>query len=472
METDTYFGIGWDSEQFDAPWEDVEFLRSVYESDAAPTYEEIADELGCSITTVHRYMPDDARRGGPGLPYEKVAMFSGGYDSLVSTHYTMEKLDGDAVLHIDTLTGIEENKQFVERVCEYFDWPLEIITPNMELEEFAKKYGFPKAPAHSWIYRYLKHNPLSSFTTSLEADRPVYYTGVRKEESDRRMENVSSERTESSKGRWWWDAPIADFTDEDVADYIVTHGLPRNNVVETIGRSGECFCGAYADRFSELTILQENYPEHYEWVMGIEDAVQEEIGTDEGYSYWGVSGLADDEVSNLLDGEYDTDMELCVNCEGGVHRDIGHQQNPTYEQIYLAGPKECGGFREYAKQYDRTTDWVDPFELNEYDSEREARDNAGDVYEKDMNEVIQSDALLLYRIDGYNLSGGSMEAVMAVERAGIPVIVYNDAETAVPTMIEAIASTVTSDKLTAIQETISYARQLIRERDGKQTLVW
>lgn len=468
---DEYYGKQWDRETYSRPWRDHDFLRAIYESDHEPTYREMASEIGCAVQTLVNHMPDGAQRGGTGLPYEDIAMFSGGYDSLVATHYSMETIDCDVVLHIDTGTGLDANLEYVKRVCDYFEWPLEIISPETTLEEFAREYGFPKAHSHSWIYRYLKEHPLSRFKTSLEASKPTFYTGVRKAESKRRMETVSSERQSEPHGRWWWDAPIADYSDKDVAEYIVEHGLPRSSVVETIGRSGECFCGAYSDRVSELVLLEDAYPAHYEWLQSLEADVQEAIGDSEDHCYWGVSGLTDSERESLVnDEEYETDMQMCVDCENGGHRNIGVESNPSYETVYLAGPYEDDGFRSYASNYDQTVSWVDPFELNDFATEKAAREHAGSVYQQDMNALTQSDVCLLRRIDGYNLCGASMEAVIAVESVGIPVIVYNDADSPVPTMLQAVASEITDSRLDAVRNALTYARTNILEQKNKTVL--
>ena len=309
------------------PWRDEDRLRELVE-ETSKTQKEIAEDFGCSPSTIYKWSKKfdlDTSRGY--LPYEKIAMFSGGHDSLVSTHFSMEQRDCDAVLHIDTGTGIDKNQEFVEEVCEQYDWPLEIVTPNITLEEFAKKYGFPKAQAHNWIYRYLKEHPLASFTTDLKCDKPEFFTGVRRDESERRARMITAERQE--RERWVWVAPLADWTDEDCEEYIDKHNLPRNPVVETIGRSGECFCGAYADRWQELLALQEEYPEHADWILEVEQEVQGEIGTDEDYCYWGSSGMTSDELEELMEGECDMDMMMCVDCEGEGHRNL--DWSPTTE---------------------------------------------------------------------------------------------------------------------------------------------
>lgn len=475
MDQTEYFGVQWNNDEYGKPWRDTEFLREVYESDHEPTHEEIAEELGCSAGTIGRYMPDDAQRGGPGLPYEKIAMWSGGYDSTVLTYYSMEQLGCDCVLHIDTGTGIGENREYVERVCEIFGWPLEIVTPNKTLVEFAKENGFPMAAAHSWIYRYLKEHPLSSFVTDLECSKPEFYTGVRRDESDRRMRNVTAETQEHGTGRWVWKAPLADWTDEEMYEYLLEHGLPRNPVVETIGRSGECFCGAYADRFSELLTLKEHYPNHYEWLMEIEAEVQSVIGTDEDYCFWGGGGVSDEQLEQLQNADDADDMVMCVDCEGEGHRSLGHDVDPTYETVYLAGPRSDGEnpyeWHENVMAYDPTTEWINPFELNDFTSEVEAREHADEVYEQDVNAVALSEAVLLRRIDGYNLSGASIEGAIAAEKCDIPVVVWNDAETDVPLMLESLATEVHDNRVEAIQSVLSHARQEIEDRGDGPVLV-
>lgn len=464
--SDTFFGISYDTEMYSEPYKDTEFLRAVYESDHAPTYKDIATEIGCSESTIQKYLPNDAQRGGAGLPYERVAMFSGGYDSLVATHYTMTKCDGDVVLHIDTGTGIDKNRNFVEDVCEWFDWDLEVISPTKTLTEFAKEFGFPKSQAHSWIYRYLKEHPLSSFVSNIETDMPEFYTGVRKDESQRRMENVSAEQ-QSFGGRWIWKAPIAEFSEDDITSYMIEHGLPRNDVVETIGRSGECFCGAFSDRFSELTLLENNYPEHHEWIMDVEDQVQSEIGTDDDYCFWGSAGLADSEVQSLInddqlhfDFDSESDMTLCADCEGVGHRSIDTNTETVNEQIYVAGPIEgYDRLYDYCVEYDDTVRWINPFELNEYDSGSEAHEHAAEIYEKDLNAVRNSDGLVLRRIDGYNLCGASIEATVAANECDIPVVVFNDADSDIPLMLDELATTVVDDPKDAVQTVCKETRQ-------------
>lgn len=249
------------------------------------------------------------------IEYESLAMFSGGHDSLVMTHYCMENDLTEAVLHLDTGTGIDENVQFVKDVCAEYGWDLIIREAKKDFKEYVLEWGFPSGGSHSWAYRYLKEHTLVSVASDCVVDKPKFYTGVRRSESDRRMRTVEAEKQETRK--WIWMAPIADWTQEDCDVYIDNNELPRNPVVGHIHRSGECFCGAFATRDEQLIDLQAHYPDHAEWLMELEKEVQDEIGTEENYCWWGNDGLKKDEMNELIDSDDRDNITpmLCRGCE-------------------------------------------------------------------------------------------------------------------------------------------------------------
>lgn len=246
------------------------------------------------------------------------ALFSGGNDSIASTHYAHQHHDIDYTVYLDTNTGIPENREYVEDVCERFGWDLAVLSAPGSLKEFVvgsetrKPLGFPGPAIHSWAFQYLKERQLGQIATQTE-DEPHFYTGVRSAESDRRMRNVSEsvERTD----RWVYINPIHDWSDERTDEYRKQNDLPRNPVNEKIGRSGDCYCGAYANRETELVELEAHYPEHYEWLMDLEDEVQEEIGKDSPTSYWGFGEMSDKKLRSLMAENDDAQMMLCSSCD-------------------------------------------------------------------------------------------------------------------------------------------------------------
>lgn len=261
-------------------------------------------------------------------------LFSGGHDSLITTHICMEGTSPpnefpeihrdrktEAVLHIDTRTGIQENQDFVIDVCEENGWPLRIEQSPITLKEYAleiaseEPFGFPTPRSHVIIYSYLKQEPLRTVATESDG-KPHYWTGVRKHESDNRMANVTEAVEEV--GQWYWHAPLKDWRDEDMDAYLSEFDLPRNPVVEVIHRSGECFCGAYSSRDEDLIDLQAHYPEHFEWIRDVEQEVIEELGEDNPRAYWTHGKLSDSDLAHLKSirdvEEMVDDMMLCRDC--------------------------------------------------------------------------------------------------------------------------------------------------------------
>lgn len=230
----------------------------------------------------------------------------------------MENGLADVVLHANTLTAIPENTEFVKEVCQHYRWPLRIIDSPKTLKEFClttnngDPYGFPGGGAHSVAFRWLKERPFRQAAKNNPERKPDLITGVRQRESEKRMRTVKGEIQEVD--RFIWKAPLWDKTDQWMQQYMQEHNLPRSIVVEVVDRSGDCFCGSFADRLSELDRMQnpwdhlghdamvrlrhlfgsprlarfeEALQEHHDWLMAVEEQVQAEIGADRGYCYWG-----------------------------------------------------------------------------------------------------------------------------------------------------------------------------------------
>jgi 3'-phosphoadenosine 5'-phosphosulfate sulfotransferase (PAPS reductase)/FAD synthetase len=246
------------------------------------------------------------------------ALFSGGNDSIVSTHKAMQEYPIDFVVYLDTNSGLPANKEHAKDVCDRYGWDLLIAQSPVTLKEFAtgtesrQALGFPGPGIHSWAYQYFKERQLRAITTHVDAE-PRFYAGVRTHESERRMNNVDGQRDQAE--RWVWVNPIWNWRDSQVDDYRKKHDLPTNPVAEKIGRSGDCYCGAFANRDAELVELEAHYPEHAEWIKEIEQEVQEEIGTDEDYCFWGFGDMSTSELRGLMAESDDAQMPLCSSCD-------------------------------------------------------------------------------------------------------------------------------------------------------------
>lgn len=182
-------------------------------------------------------------------PVAVFALFSGGHDSLVNTHLTAQHPRFAGVVHLNTGIGIEETREFVRETCQRFGWPLiERWPPRVTYEQMCLDRGMPGGPKkHEIMYHRLKGESLDVLTAETKtkrSDRIILSTGIRTQESTRRMRlHAVPTRRDGAKV---WVNPITDLSAFDVGAYIEEHGLRRNPVVDKVHRSGECLCGALA----------------------------------------------------------------------------------------------------------------------------------------------------------------------------------------------------------------------------------
>ena len=103
-------------------------------------------------------------------------------------------------------------------------------------------------------------------------------------------------------------------------------------------------------------------------------------------------------------------------------------------QIYLSGPINSGDnpydWHEQVQSAFPEIEWVNPFLLHNIPDD-EVRTRVREIIDKDMSTIHDCDAMLLRRIDKYNLCGASMEAREAYLH-DIPVIVWNQADSEIP----------------------------------------
>ena len=212
-------------------------------------------------------------------------LLSGGHDSLSITHFIQSYFSGvEAVIHIDTGIGIPETQEFVKKVCSDFGWTLKIYRsvnninakgePDPQIyEDLVKKFGFPGAYGHGLMYQRLKERQIGRICRDYNAKpkTPIMFiSGGRRHESARRMKTFAE--PVQDKGRMIWCAPFFDFTEDDQAEYMENHQLPRNPVKDILGMSGECLCGAYAKE-GELDRIRKHYPDVANRIEALENEV-------------------------------------------------------------------------------------------------------------------------------------------------------------------------------------------------------
>lgn len=186
-------------------------------------------------------------------PVKTYLLFSGGHDSLVSTHVSERILSemglNPTVLHIDTTIGVPAVEEYVEETAEQFGWDLRIIRNEehrgKSYEEWVLDEGFPAARDHKYIYIHLKRCAVEQVVREVKEDRfdrVLFVTGVYKGESDRRAAFHEIERRD---GAQVWLNPCFHWTAAQMGQYRHENDLPINEVAAELGKSGECMCNAF-----------------------------------------------------------------------------------------------------------------------------------------------------------------------------------------------------------------------------------
>jgi len=204
--------------------------------------------------------------------------FSGGNDSLAVTHYAMTHGMAHGVVYCDTSSGLAENLEYVREVCQRQGWPLVVVPPRYCYEFPAFRYGIPGPDYHGFWFDYCKGDGWNALWHQVDGSLKII-TGVYKAESENRTEAITSEvQREEGNFRGWYISPFWESDGETMDDYIDRHGLERNPCYSNIGRSGDCYCLAYAGRDEVTLELAKHYPEHYHWLMNAERRIQEYRG--------------------------------------------------------------------------------------------------------------------------------------------------------------------------------------------------
>ncbi|MBA2396165.1 MAG: hypothetical protein H0V70_25855 [Ktedonobacteraceae bacterium] len=251
---------------------------------------------------------------------------SGGYDSVIASYLSDEMIRCGQrrgywgavqphLVYINTKIGIEKNRDFVHRFANLFiggDRFSEYVTPE-SYEDWCFRHGFPGPSAHRWMYIRLKERCIKHLVSvsTYQIDKKIlhevlngmqvlhplvqhflleqiciemrkafqarkkkimFITGVREQESARRARHVTPIQT---RGREIWVSPLAGWSKEEVMMVHQWHRIIRNEVADTLHRSKDCLCGAFASK-GELDELCFWYPEEGAYIKDLQRRVMAE----------------------------------------------------------------------------------------------------------------------------------------------------------------------------------------------------
>lgn len=234
-----------------------------------------------------------------------VALVSGGMDSTVAADVAVRWGDADRLVYLDTGTGLERNRRYIERLADWMGVQLWTWRTHESFAEQVLEDGFPGSAIHGQMYRKLKERQIQEAAARLEELH--LWTGVRYRESQRRMANVEPE-SEARDGRWYWHAPIATWSKEECREHIRRYEIPCSPLWDDLGRSGDCYCGCFGDPNEKIDTLAAGGEGRVAWLEALEDLADHGDETDR----WAWSGLTPNEQrAARVDDEQ---MLLCSSC--------------------------------------------------------------------------------------------------------------------------------------------------------------
>jgi 3'-phosphoadenosine 5'-phosphosulfate sulfotransferase (PAPS reductase)/FAD synthetase len=236
-----------------------------------------------------------------------VALVSGGMDSAVAAHVSVRWGDADLLVYLDTRTGLDENREYVEELADRLGVQLWTLRTHESYEERVEEHGFPGPSRHSIMYRSLKERQIQRLAARCSGELHCW-TGVRSQESERRMRNVSPDQ-EAAGGRWYWHAPIHDWSKQECREYVDSFDLPKNPLWSALGRSGDCFCGCFASPEEKIDLRAAGCDYHADWLNELEDRTDADDET--GRWAWGALSPSERRAERVDENQ----MTLCSTCD-------------------------------------------------------------------------------------------------------------------------------------------------------------
>ncbi len=243
-------------------------------------------------------------------PSHVFALFSGGHDSLCSTALAAKHPAFTAAVHINTGIGIEETRTFVRDTCADQGWPLIEMHPDAKtFYDLVVEKGLGAGPkAHNTNYYWLKQRQVRRLVREHKQhpkDRIGLVTGIRTAESERRMNSVMAQPVHRI-GAQVWVNPILDWRKRDCMDFMEREGLRENEVVVRCHRSGECLCGALANRANDLPDIELWYPKAAEAIRAYEHLAR---------AHGHIEDVWARRLRNVSRQQLRFDHPLCIGCE-------------------------------------------------------------------------------------------------------------------------------------------------------------
>lgn len=256
-------------------------------------------------------------------PVALVSLFSGGYDSMITTH-VLHRLDTHGlpiqVWAIDTKLAADGWHEYVKSVAASFGWNFQIYDNEKGFRQFVKfvrNTGCPHSrKGHTWTFQRLKErgfDAILAMNKTKRSDKVLFVSGIRRSESAERQDAEEIGRVGDSNKIFC--SPIIDWSNEQCDYYRVEYALPDNPFYNTVKGSGDCQCNW--GNFITYRTLQKYSPQLAAGNVAIIDKISREL---HGYG-WDGAIEGQEEFLKDYPGEAElTSPFLCANCSRAKHR--------------------------------------------------------------------------------------------------------------------------------------------------------
>lgn len=255
-------------------------------------------------------------------PVALVSLFSGGYDSMITTHI-LHRLNTHGlpiqVWAIDTQLAADGWHEYVTEVADRFGWNFRIYDNKKGFEAYldvVKYHGQPYSrKGHTWAYQRLKErgfNAIHVMNQKTRHDRTLFCSGVRRRESIER--NDAPEIARIGHSNKIFSSPIIHWSNEQCDRYRIEHNLPDNPFYNIVRGSGDCQCNW--GRFITYRTLQKYSPNLAVGNVALIDQISKD---NHGYGW---DGSNPDQMEMLQDIEGECELTSPFLCEGCSRRKV------------------------------------------------------------------------------------------------------------------------------------------------------
>ena len=157
-----------------------------------------------------------------------VASTSFGAQAAVMLHLLKEHAPDVPIVFIDTGYLFPETYQFAEQLIKTWDLNLKVYHPRYSAARLEALYGKLWEQGEKGADKYsmlTKVEPMNRALQDLQAK--FWLSGLRRAQSSTRVDRAFAEQQKATTKLY----PILDWSDEDVADYMAEHELPRHPLV-------------------------------------------------------------------------------------------------------------------------------------------------------------------------------------------------------------------------------------------------